>query len=186
MTLYTPPAGSNIAAGSKDTTSITAENCLAEVATLELVSAETVQNGPHIYDHKGNLVYSGFGHPHLSFYNGQYLIGGGRGHGIIMDSTYRTAATVQSGNGRAPNDIHEFAVLPAIATVFEPAQYDLSAYGVSQPVGWVLEGIFQEIDIQTGEVLFEWRSLDYTDLSESYNERGSLSEGGDGLTIKTA
>lgn len=62
MTLYTPPAGSNIAAGSKDTTSITAENCLAEVATLELVSAETVQNGPHIYDHKGNLVYSGFGH----------------------------------------------------------------------------------------------------------------------------
>jgi len=53
MTPYTPPAGSNIAAGSRDTTSITAENCLAEVATLELVSAETVQNGPHIHDHKG-------------------------------------------------------------------------------------------------------------------------------------
>ena len=106
-----------------------------------------------------------------------------------MDSAYRTVAAVQSENGRAPNDIHEFAVPPggtAITTVFEPVQYDLSAYGVSQPVGWVLEGIFQEIDIQTGEVLFEWRSLDYTDLSESYNERGSFSEGGDGLTIKTA
>ena len=119
-----------------------------------------------------NLVYSGFGHvggasthdiklttykgqPHLSYYNGKDLIGGGRGHSIIMDSTYRTAATV---HGRAPNDIHEFTVLPgctAITTVFEPVQYDLSAYGVSQPVGWVLEGIFQEIDIQTGEVLFE-------------------------------
>jgi len=48
-----------------------------------------------------------------------------------MDSTYRTVATVQSGNGRAPNDIHEFTVLLAITTVFEPAQYDLSAYGVS-------------------------------------------------------
>ena len=87
-----------------------------------------------------NLVYSGFGHvggasthdiklttykgqPHLSFYNGKDLIGGGRGHGIIMDSTYRIVATVQSGNGRAPNDIHEFTVLPggtAITTVFEP------------------------------------------------------------------
>ena len=75
-----------------------------------------------------------------------------------MDSTFHIVATVQSGNGRAPNDIHEFTVLPggtAITTVFEPVQYDLSAYGVSQPVGWVLEGIFQEIDIQTGEVLFE-------------------------------
>jgi hypothetical protein len=61
-----------------------------------------------------------------------------------------------------PNDIHEFTVLPgntAITTVFEPVQYNLSAYGVSQPVGWVLEGIFQEIDIQTSEVLFEWRPL---------------------------
>ena len=61
-----------------------------------------------------------------------------------------------------PNDIHEFTVLPGdttITTVFEPIQYNLSAYGVSQPVGWVLEGIFQEIDIQTGEVLFEWRPL---------------------------
>ena len=53
MTPCTPPASSNLAAGSGDTTSITAENCLAEVATLELVSAETLQNGPYIYDHKG-------------------------------------------------------------------------------------------------------------------------------------
>ena len=53
MTPYTPPAGPNLAAGSGDTTSITAENCLAEVATSELASAETVQNGPYIYDHKG-------------------------------------------------------------------------------------------------------------------------------------
>ena len=29
-------------------------------------------------------------------------------------------------------------------------------------------------------------TLGYTSLSESYNERGSFSEGGDGLTIKTA
>jgi hypothetical protein len=61
-----------------------------------------------------------------------------------------------------PNDIHEFTVLPGdttITTVFGPVQYNLSAYGVSQPVGWVLEGIFQEIDIQTSEVLFEWRPL---------------------------
>ena len=40
----------------------------------------------------------------------------------------------------------------------------------------MLEGIFQEIGIQTGEVLFEWRSLDYTDLSESYKEAASAKE----------
>jgi len=34
----------------------------------------------------------------------------------------------------------------------------------------VLDGIVQEIDIETGEVLFEWHSLDHVELDESYLE----------------
>lgn len=86
--------------------------------------------------------------------------------------------TVSSGLGRAPNDLHEFTVLDsnsAISTIFQQNQYDLSNYGISQPYGWVVEGIFQEIDISSGEVLFEWQSLDHaqTSLANTYNTYGS-------------
>ena len=34
----------------------------------------------------------------------------------------------------------------------------------------MLDGIVQELDIETGEVLFEWHSLDHIGLGESYYE----------------
>lgn len=106
----------------------TTKHKLPSLANYEVFSMLTIVQNP---------VYSGLGHvggasthdiklttykgqPYLSFYNGQDLIGGGRGHGIIMDSTYCTVATVQSRNGRTPNGIHEFTILPvgtAITTV---------------------------------------------------------------------
>lgn len=93
-----------------------------------------------------------------------------------MDNSYHIIDTVSAGSGRAPTDVHEFTVLPngtALTTIFQPVQYDLSAFGVDQPFGWVVEGIFQEIDIVTGEVVFEWRSLDHTNPADSYNTIGS-------------
>lgn len=106
-----------------------------------------------------------------------------------MDSSYHTVQTVTSGNGRAPNDVHEFSVInagsTAIITIFHPTQYDLSSFGLQniiQPWGWVIQGIFQEVDIASGEVLFEWRSLDHTTPAQSYNGRGSAGAGnGTGL-----
>lgn len=97
---------------------------------------------------------------------------------MIQNSHYHTVQTVSSGFGRAPNDIHEFTVLDsksAITIIFQPSQYDLSSYGINQAYGWVIEGIFQEIDISSGEVLFEWRSLDHAQSSPSntYNTYGS-------------
>jgi hypothetical protein len=155
-----------------------------------------------------NLIWSGYGStggeyendlkiaqyngkPHLTYYSGNDQTSGNRGQSIILDSTYHTVQTVSSGNGRAPNDIHEFSVInsgsTAIITVFQPTQYDLTGYGLVQnmiqPWGWVLQGIFQEIDISSGEVLFEWRSLDHTAPAQSYNDRGSAGAGnGSGLT----
>ena len=106
-----------------------------------------------------NLVYGGFGHvggasthdirlttykgqPHPSFYTDRILL-------VVIEVMVLLwiAPTTQSlrfslETEEPPNDIHEFTVLPgdtAITTVFEPVQYNLSAYGVSQPVGWVLE-----------------------------------------------
>jgi hypothetical protein len=106
-----------------------------------------------------------------------------------MNNRYQTIGTVAPGLGRTSADVHEFTVLPggtALTTIFQPTPYDLTSYGVNQPIGWVINGIFQEIDIQTGEVRFEWRSLDHVGLNETYNLLGSNSDAGTGNTTALA
>jgi hypothetical protein len=152
------------------------------------------------------LIYSGFGatggqlahdlkvaeyegQTVLTYYQGNDRQGGNRGHGVIMDQNYKTVASVQSGLGRAPADVHEFTVLPggtALMTIFQPTPYDLTSFGVNQPIGWVINGIFQEIDIRTGQVLFEWRSLDHVSLNETYNYLASNADAGFGNTTAQA
>ncbi|KAI9663785.1 MAG: hypothetical protein M1821_007275 [Bathelium mastoideum] len=196
---YTPPLQGNLNSGS-------ATGSLSSPGALEFYEASTIQNGPYIYDHKGNLVFSGYGieggeNTHdvkLTEYEGEPAISygqiidvssGSRGHGVIMGKNYQTIATVYAGNGRTSNDIHEFTVLPdrtALTTIFMPTQYDLSAYGVTnQSVAWIVQPIFQNIDIKTGNVLFEWASLDHVSPSESYNTIDTPTAG-DGLSVSTA
>lgn len=106
-----------------------------------------------------------------------------------MDQHYNTIASVASGKGRAPQDVHEFTVLPsgtALMTIYQPRPYDLTSFGVNQPIGWVIDGVFQEVDIETGAVLFEWRSLDHVPLNETYNLLGSNSDAGTGNTTALA
>jgi len=119
------------------------------------------------------------GELHMTFYAGNDPSTGSRGHGVIQNNKYHTVQTVSSGLGRASTDTHEFTVLnegkTAIVSIFQPSPYDLSSFRLDQPWGWVGEGIFQEIDVATGEVLFEWRSLDHAQTlpSQTYNTYGS-------------
>jgi hypothetical protein len=152
------------------------------------------------------LVYSGYGstggqlahnlkvaeykgQPVLTYFQGNDRQGGNRGHGVIMDQHYNTIASVESGLGRASSDVHEFTVLPsgtALMTIYQPRAYDLTAFGVNQAIGWVIDGVFQEVDIDTGKVLFEWRSLDHVPLNETYNMLGSNADAGFGNTTALA
>jgi hypothetical protein len=115
----------------------------------------------------------------MTYYTGNEERGGNRGHGVISDKNYQTVQTVQSGLGRAPSDVHEFTVInggkSALNTIYQPSRFDLSSFGLQQPYGWVVEGIFQEIDVESGEILFEWRSLDHveTQPAMTYNTYGS-------------
>ena len=130
------------------------------------------------------------GSPHLTVNNINLANGYGHGHGLIMDQSYRTYKTVEASNGRTSSDLHEFNVLPdgksAILTIYDQVQYDLSSYGVQGGMGWVTQGIFQDIDIATGAVLFEWNALDYVPPSYSYSQLNSTDVSGNGLTYQTA
>ncbi|KAK3071324.1 hypothetical protein LTR53_008829 [Teratosphaeriaceae sp. CCFEE 6253] len=163
--------------------------------------------GPYIYDNWGNLVWSGAGESgpktshtprvcsyrgrdHLCFFEGEQHQGFARGHGVIMDQNYRVVRTVDSAGAGASSDMHEFRTTPyangttALMTVYQPRQYDLTSnprFNVERGLGWVAEGVFQEVEIDTGRVLFEWRSLDHVDPGLSWTMPGTTDTSGDGL-----
>ena len=106
----------------------------------------------------------------LTWWEGSHA-GYGQGEYVILDHSYREITRVRAGNGYE-GDHHEFLITPedtALITIYNKVPRDLS--GAGGPVdGYVLDGIVQEIDIETGEVLFEWHSLDHIGLEESYYE----------------
>jgi hypothetical protein len=102
-----------------------------------------------------------------------------------MDNKYRIVRSVEPGGATLSSDMHEFLVLPggksALLTIYKQLPYDLSAYGIHNGVAYIQEGIFQEINIETGEVMFDWRSLDHIDPAESFVPPGSTSVSGTAL-----
>ena len=95
--------------------------------------------------------------------------GYGQGEYVIADRAYNEITRVRAGNGYQ-GDHHEFLITPedtALLTVYSEKTMDLSSVG--GPVdGRVLDGLVQEVGIETGEVIFEWHSLDHVSLEESY------------------
>jgi hypothetical protein len=104
----------------------------------------------------------------LTWWEGEHT-GFGQGKYVIADGSYREVARVRAGNGYN-GDHHEFLISPqdtALFTIYHKVTMDLSKMG-GKAEATVLDGIAQEVDIETGEVLFEWHSLEHVGLDESY------------------
>ena len=133
------------------------------------------EHGPMIVDDLGQLVWFSKhtrardfkvqryrDKPVLTWWEGEVVFGHGVGEYVIFDDSYREIARVRAGNGYQGN-LHEFLITPedtALLTAYVPARADLSPIDGPRD-GAVLGGVAQEVDIETGEVLFEWRSLDH-------------------------
>ncbi|HEX3873954.1 MAG TPA: arylsulfotransferase family protein, partial [Solirubrobacteraceae bacterium] len=139
------------------------------------------QQGQEIIDPKGkvryfkpntgHLVANDFavqeyeGKPVLTYWYGVQVNGHGNGYDVIEDEHYHVIATVHAGDGMQA-DFHEFVLTPqgsALITV----DHDTTYHGQE-----VDEGVIQEIDVKTGKVLTEWKSLDDVPLSDSYEPKG--------------
>jgi len=143
------------------------------------------QKGPMILDDAGEPIWfrplkgplqpfdvraqSFRGRPVLTWWEGRSRFGEGRGVNVIVDDRYRRIARVQAGNGYEA-DQHEFLLTDrgtAIVVVYQPVRRDLSSVRGAVH-GTVTDSIVQEIDVDTGLVLFEWHSLGTVGLRESY------------------
>jgi Arylsulfotransferase (ASST) len=109
------------------------------------------------------------GKPVLTWWQGVInKAGTGRGTYEIYDSSYQEIATVKAGHGY-DGDLHEFQLTPrgtAYITIYHEAAVDLRSVGGPRN-GYAEDSIVQEIDVETGEVVFEWHSLDHVPLTES-------------------
>jgi hypothetical protein len=145
------------------------------------------QYGPMILDENGAVVWfdplspagtraADFrvqqyeGKPALTWWQDPLIAGGSSKAGeVIVDSSYRRLAVVRAGNGYQP-DLHEFQIAPqgvGVITVYDGIDCDLSSVGGAKDAA-VADTLFQEIDLKTGLVRYEWHSLDHVPLGDSY------------------
>jgi arylsulfotransferase ASST len=144
---------------------------------------KVAQMGPLIVDDEGEVVWfhptkasiADFrvqryrGQPVLTWWEGHSTKGVGRGRYEIYDTSYRRIAEVRAGHGFS-GDLHEFVITPqgtALIPIYARVKRDLSALG-GPANGSVYDSVIQELDLVTGRVLFQWRSLDHVGLGESY------------------
>ena len=104
-------------------------------------------------------------------YQGRDVLTWGQTPGVyvIFDASYREIARFRAGNGYN-GDHHEFLISPqdtALITIYNAVPQDLSSVGGSKD-SVAIQGIVQELDIQSGEVLFEWRSIEHVAIEETY------------------
>lgn len=86
-----------------------------------------------------------------------------------MDNTYTVRHQIHCKGGLSC-DMHEFQITPngtALLAIYSPLQADLSSID-SSASGWLLDCRFQEIDIETGDLLFEWIASEHVDVDETY------------------
>ena len=150
----------------------------------------TYANGPEILDTQGNVVWfhavpttvngrsQTVNDIRTQRYNGKQVLTWWQGTGAgglscgtdyIYDSSFNPLATVQAGNGFCA-DGHEFLITQsntALITIFAEATADLTSIG-GPANQTVINGMVQEIDIPTGNVLFQWNSADHVPYSLSH------------------
>ena len=96
-----------------------------------------------------------------------------------LDETYNLSRRVHAAKGLKA-DFHEFRITPqdtAILVAYDVQNYDLSKFG--KPAGPILDCVVQEVDIESGDLLFEWRASDHVEMT--LTERAIRNEGEPGL-----
>jgi hypothetical protein len=147
-------------------------------------------SGPVIADNRGRIVWyhqvprgleaTDFraqtyrGHPVLTWWQGTISKAGvGRGEYVVYDDAYRKLLTLKAAHG-LHGDLHEFQLTPrgtAYVTVYHEVPADLRSVGGPR-AGYAYDSVVQELDLESGDVVFEWHSIGHVPFAESLQAHG--------------
>ncbi|KAF4219535.1 hypothetical protein CNMCM5878_003039 [Aspergillus fumigatiaffinis] len=160
---------------------------------------EPCQIGPHVYDSEGHLVWSGAclfrnenafdfkpisidGDYYLSFIHGGGYPDKWKGTASILQSTYGPDPAVNISKTLTAIDMHEFNIInegqSALVITSERVVRKLSDLGFPELETTIIANGFREIDLATGEVVFDWNSTDIPLNESSVSWDGSSNEEG--------
>ena len=89
---------------------------------------------------------------------------------------------IDAAGPNAHGDLHEFKLTPegtALLTVYNTTTADLTGMGMGRGKdGWITDSVFQEVDLATGKLLFEWKASEHFRAADGYmtNPFGGYSE----------
>jgi hypothetical protein len=141
------------------------------------------QRGAMIFDDAGELVWfhpvvdksaTDFklglyhGKPVLTWWEGKAVHGLADGEWVVLDTSYRELFRLSAARG-LHGDLHEFVITPqntALVTSNETRTWDLTSVRGSRQ-GQVVGGVVQELELPSGRLLWEWRSLEHVAVDET-------------------
>ncbi|KAJ1564335.1 hypothetical protein HK405_015164, partial [Cladochytrium tenue] len=136
----------------------------ASGAVVYVGDTYTSATGFGVQQYKGESV--------LTYFSGDLVLPAGYGHGSyrVLDSSYAVIDTFNFvGLAANMSDLHEFVLTDdgtALMQAYNVTPVDLTAVG-GPSNGYALDCLFQEIDVDSREVLFQWSALAHVDVSES-------------------
>lgn len=162
------------------------EQCDTGYVLVSLNGASIAHPGPSIYDARGGLVWTTeeYGialnlrvqkykdQDVLTFWAGEKAATSGKGSYYILDNSYKLIRKLDAVGEGKHGDLHEFRITEnntALITVYVAKQADLTDMGMFRgPNGWIVDSLFQEIDLNTNELLFEWKASEHFPAAESF------------------
>ncbi|KIW46665.1 uncharacterized protein PV06_02317 [Exophiala oligosperma] len=90
---------------------------------------------------------------------------------VMLNSSYEVAYRIHPHGKKLKGDSHEFRITPqgtALITIYHKHQADCTDLKLGKSC-WIQDGMFQEIDIETGKLLFEWRATDHIGMTDVFS-----------------
>ncbi|KAF4549192.1 Hypothetical protein D9617_23g006070 [Elsinoe fawcettii] len=138
-----------------------------------IIDADTlamVWYGPSYGAHTiGPTVQSCKGVDYITFWSGKQLYDRPAGNNYIFDSEYNLKYNISTQGHLEVADSHEIFITPectAIISAFQTRPYNFGPFGPEN--SWLKDSYFQEIDLATGKLLFEWQASAHVNVSETY------------------
>ncbi|KAF4552371.1 Hypothetical protein D9617_10g073520 [Elsinoe fawcettii] len=146
---------------------------------LDSTDLSVVWYGPRIaQDTLGAAVQECNNTKFITFWSGYGADGWKKGTHYLLDEHYNIKHNVTAQGKFSQADAHELYITPQCTAIFtlyrnRPRNVTLNNYTTQ----YVLDSSFQEVDIATNKLLFQWNATDHVDIEDTYWNATILNEG---------